>query len=583
LFLISFLFVFLSFCLGERKRSFEIAINRRMVTLNIPLHSTVAVAAVTFALNPVAACYSAVYMMFLVVATSIGLSLPPLLVGQPLQGGYRLVQMPYMTALLSTVACVVLISNVSDPATEPEHHMTLEGSWLCALAVRIVVTLWGMALTEYAKSWAFPETPQSPDEEIRREGRQRVLQVYGVMQLMRLLFFAALVMLTHVTFVFTLYTDVRVEEVESMVKEIVASSTAGGGSGDSLGAHAFLDKAVWTHRLLCNVLIIATLASLIRTVKPLLMFAVIAWNNGAAAAGGGGVWRIGAEFRAELWRSIADLVVCCCVITLQGWLDDEGRSALMLASGHSGGSGGTIPLLLQLMIVYRFYNVLVSWSANTAFTRILDLFELRPPTINPTATGTLDDQEAPPCIICLAPLGCRQTCVLPCRHEFHAQCVQSWLVFKRQCPVCRDDPWLRLFSNLRRQQEALDEAYGDHRAERSGDHRVHEPRQRTTTRLHQSRPLSSATFRAEQQVATATDENHGVVRGHATTSPVLRFGTDDSAAAHGAARRRARHQERTEQGDSSHGDAEVQPPRAKKHRHEGQELTKAARRSRNRR
>lgn len=28
---------------------------------------------------------------------------------------------------------------------------------------------------------------------------------------------------------------------------------------------------------------------------------------------------------------------------------------------------------------------------------------------------------------------------LPCRHEFHAECVDRWLAIKKECPLCRHD------------------------------------------------------------------------------------------------------------------------------------------------
>lgn len=419
-----------------------------MVTLSVPLQPTVAVFLVIFALNPIATCYSIAYMMFLAIATSIGLSIPQVLVGQPLREEYRLAQMPYVAAVVSTVTCACMISSVSDAALEPEHHNTRERSWLFALLFRVVLTLCGMAVTEYA------DRARSP------------FHIRGIIPNLRFGMFTTVVIASHVAFLLTLFSDVRVEEVELQKVSMIASIEAHG-SGESADAEhygqaiAFLGKVIWTHRVLCNVLIISTFASLIRTLQPWIKLIVIAWTNGIAEAtsDGSGVWHYSAKLTVELWRAMADLAFSCCVIPAQMWLlddDDSHTSSPYRTAGQA--SSETIPWILQVMIVFRFYNLLVAWSANTAYARLLDLFELRPAT-NPLCVvdatngrGGAEDPQ-PSCIICLGPLGHRQTCVLPCHHEFHAQCLQSWLLRKRQCPVCRDDPWQRLLANLRREQQ----------------------------------------------------------------------------------------------------------------------------------
>ncbi|XP_057780086.1 E3 ubiquitin-protein ligase RHA2A-like [Salvia miltiorrhiza] len=43
------------------------------------------------------------------------------------------------------------------------------------------------------------------------------------------------------------------------------------------------------------------------------------------------------------------------------------------------------------------------------------------------------------CAVCLSSLE-GGTTVLPCRHEFHVECVERWLAaphFKNTCPICR--------------------------------------------------------------------------------------------------------------------------------------------------
>ncbi|XP_038849319.1 RING finger protein 44-like isoform X2 [Salvelinus namaycush] len=42
------------------------------------------------------------------------------------------------------------------------------------------------------------------------------------------------------------------------------------------------------------------------------------------------------------------------------------------------------------------------------------------------------------CVVCFSDFECRQLLrVLPCNHEFHANCVDKWLKTNRTCPICR--------------------------------------------------------------------------------------------------------------------------------------------------
>jgi hypothetical protein len=42
------------------------------------------------------------------------------------------------------------------------------------------------------------------------------------------------------------------------------------------------------------------------------------------------------------------------------------------------------------------------------------------------------------CAICLSGVDERLTCTMvPCGHVFHSICIQSWLVHKTECPMCR--------------------------------------------------------------------------------------------------------------------------------------------------
>ena len=60
----------------------------------------------------------------------------------------------------------------------------------------------------------------------------------------------------------------------------------------------------------------------------------------------------------------------------------------------------------------------------------------------PSSTGTpvvFDDQGPVECPICLDPLASGNVCTLPCKHTFHAPCVEGLRSFgiKQVCPMCR--------------------------------------------------------------------------------------------------------------------------------------------------
>ncbi|KAH3758998.1 E3 ubiquitin-protein ligase SDIR1 [Pelomyxa schiedti] len=73
------------------------------------------------------------------------------------------------------------------------------------------------------------------------------------------------------------------------------------------------------------------------------------------------------------------------------------------------------------------------------------------PNHSPAPSGTPQDNNAPPtvntsntivlsCPICLDNLQAGEKVkVLPCLHQFHAECVDRWLVIKPHCPICKFD------------------------------------------------------------------------------------------------------------------------------------------------
>merc|ERR1712110_18486 len=55
-------------------------------------------------------------------------------------------------------------------------------------------------------------------------------------------------------------------------------------------------------------------------------------------------------------------------------------------------------------------------------------------------TERKEDEEGPSCAICMQEYKeGDELRVLPCRHEFHTQCVDKWLPMKKICPLCRHD------------------------------------------------------------------------------------------------------------------------------------------------
>ncbi|KAH9362835.1 hypothetical protein HPB48_015202 [Haemaphysalis longicornis] len=44
------------------------------------------------------------------------------------------------------------------------------------------------------------------------------------------------------------------------------------------------------------------------------------------------------------------------------------------------------------------------------------------------------------CVVCISQMESREIIrALPCRHKFHASCIDQWLRINRKCPLCRLD------------------------------------------------------------------------------------------------------------------------------------------------
>lgn len=54
--------------------------------------------------------------------------------------------------------------------------------------------------------------------------------------------------------------------------------------------------------------------------------------------------------------------------------------------------------------------------------------------------GAVENGDRPSCVVCMNDFeNGDELRVLPCKHEFHLQCVDRWLKVKKECPLCRGD------------------------------------------------------------------------------------------------------------------------------------------------
>ena len=72
--------------------------------------------------------------------------------------------------------------------------------------------------------------------------------------------------------------------------------------------------------------------------------------------------------------------------------------------------------------------------------------EMEETTCNIGRTDQFETENG--CPICLEKfVGNRPIRVLPCRHRYHSDCVDDWLVKRRRCPLCGYDI-LRKYKNI---------------------------------------------------------------------------------------------------------------------------------------
>lgn len=115
----------------------------------------------------------------------------------------------------------------------------------------------------------------------------------------------------------------------------------------------------------------------------------------------------------------------------------------------------TATTLLELRRMFMEFNTNFEFSTeNLAYEELLQLAErlgqvncgatperiaaLPKHTFQPIAEETSSDRCA--CAICITDYEEGETITeLPCRHRFHSECVETWLLAKAVCPLCKQD------------------------------------------------------------------------------------------------------------------------------------------------
>lgn len=91
-----------------------------------------------------------------------------------------------------------------------------------------------------------------------------------------------------------------------------------------------------------------------------------------------------------------------------------------------------------VLVIFRFFGE--PEGANTESIRKLPTKTMEQGDIEKQSDSIKDDDEVPKCPICWEDykIGDKVR-VLPCKHQFHIDCVDKWLPLKKVCPLCRHD------------------------------------------------------------------------------------------------------------------------------------------------
>lgn len=68
--------------------------------------------------------------------------------------------------------------------------------------------------------------------------------------------------------------------------------------------------------------------------------------------------------------------------------------------------------------------------------------DARDPLDSDNTQGQEEGDDGELCVICLEVILHTHRCALPCKHVYHAECIERWIGIRRKCPVCNS--WLQL-------------------------------------------------------------------------------------------------------------------------------------------